>query len=316
MNNPLEKYKKAYEEIEIPEELAAVTDAAIQKGIMEQKRKKNARTSLWVKRIGLSAASLFILFTISINTIPAFASSLEKIPILGTLVKTLQFNKGHAGGGTITDRTDVNVISLHKQDGQEQIVIHFAQDNQAQQIASYFEVKYSEYPNMMSFAISGARQFSAVTDLEVLKKSNLIKDAYEIISPDDSLVRFNVVFNDHVDYKVDEYKEPAQVVLTIKPVPSKVEQTPVYAVRTNSFEYGESQSIYEEKLLNQEGLRVLKDQQGTYFVEAGYYKTEVEATAKLNELKQTYSFTDDTLFIERRVAHQIPQAMGVDNFNP
>ncbi|UVI28416.1 DUF4179 domain-containing protein [Paenibacillus spongiae] len=312
MNNRIESLKKAYEEIEIPDELAAVTEAAIQKGRMERQRKKPRRANRWVKWVGVSAAGLFVLFTVSINTMPALASSLEQIPGLGTLVRTLQFNKGTAGGGAITDSTDVNVISLHKKEGQEQIVIHFQQNNQPQQIANSFSVKYSEYPNMMSFAIGGARKFSAEQDLAALKNSEWVEDAYEIISLDDSLIRFNVIFKDNVAYEVQEYKEPAQVVLTLKPGESHAGQPPVYSVRTASSPYGESQGIYEEMLFGAEGLRTMKDKEGTYFVEAGYFKTEAEAEAKRQKWIQTHGFDERSLFIERREALQIPEAITVE----
>ncbi|MBH5318423.1 DUF4179 domain-containing protein [Paenibacillus sp. GSMTC-2017] len=310
MNNPFEKLKNQYDEIAIPDELADVTEAAIQRGKLERERNnRRTRTNIWFKRAGASAASILVVFTISVNTMPVLASNLAQVPGLGTLVKTLQFHNGSAGGGAITDNTDINLITLQKKADHEQIVIHFEQDQQTQQIASSFNVKYSEYPTTMSLSIGGARKFSAETDLAALKESKLIKDAYQVMSFDDSLIRFNITFHEDVVFDVKEYSNPAQVIITVKPNNAEQERKSIFSVRTNSFAYDDPQSIDEEKLLDMEGLRMLRDEHGTYFVEAGYFETKAEAEAIMNTLIQTKGFTENTLFIEQRETNQIPKAI-------
>lgn len=315
MSNRLDLFKKTYNEIDIPDQLAAVADAAIQRGKIERKRTKQANSIRWVKRVVVGAAALFILFTISINTMPAFASSLEKIPGLEQLVRTLQFNKGSAGGGTITDSTAINVISLEKKGDLEHIVIHFQQNNKDQQMTNSFTVNYSQYPNTMTFSIGGVRRFSAEKDLAELKKSSLIAEAYPLISPDDSLVRFNITFKSNVSYEVKEYKEPAQVVLTIKRDSAETNPPTIYSLRTASSAFGETQGIYEEMLRGLEGVRTLKDQQGGYFVEAGYYSSEEAAMGKMQEIVKTYGISDHSLYIEQREAMQYPQAINARSDN-
>lgn len=311
MNKQLDPLKKAYDEIVIPEQLAAVTEAAIVRARNERKRQRQKRTNRWVTRLTATAAGLFILFAVSVNTMPALASSLEDVPGLGKLVRILQFNKGSAGGGVITDSTDINVISLQKKDDLEHIAIHFQQNNQNQQHVNSFSVHYSEYPNTMTFAIGGVRRFTAEKDLAALLKSDLIEDAYLVVSLDDSLVRFNITLKKNVVYEVKEFKEPAQVVLTLKPNISESKRPPVYSVRTASSPFGESQGIYEEMLLGIEGVRTLKDRQGTFFVEAGYYGSEAEAKTMLDELKTKHGFTDN-LYIDKREALQVPEAINID----
>ncbi|MFF2529419.1 DUF4179 domain-containing protein [Brevibacillus sp. NPDC058079] len=304
LDNKLDDYKQAYHDIEIPEELAAVTEQAIERGKLHRKRAK-ARTR-WMKHAGVSAAAVFVLFTVSVNTMPAFASALENVPGLGQLVKILQFNKGSAGGGTPQDAVDVSFITLQKQGDQENIILNFTQDNEVQQNASSFHVSFTEYPNTMTFAVGGARRFSAVKDFEILKQSPYIEDAYEIISLDDSLVRFNVTFKEAIAYEVKEYKEPAQVVITISPKEvSPEEQQPVYAVRTASVPYGETLGVMEESLLVADNMRVLKDKQGGYFVEAGYYQTEAEAQEKMKQLKDEFDVVEP-LFVEKREYFEVP----------
>ncbi|UHA74893.1 DUF4179 domain-containing protein [Paenibacillus sp. 481] len=310
--NELERLKKSYHEIEIPDELATVTLKGIERGKQHRNRVKGR--SRWVTRVGVSAAAVLAVFTISVNTMPAFAASLEDVPGLGKLVKILQFNKGSAQGGKIQESTDINFITLNKQDNSDSIVLNFARDNKAQQEASYFDVRFTEYPNTMTFTVGGARKFSAVKDFETLKQSKYIVDAYEIVSADDTMIRFNVTFKEPVAYEVKEYKDPAQVVITLTSDPKKSgasseNQPPVYAVRTASHVYGEAQSVAEETLIDVANVRVLKDKQGTYFVEAGHFKTEAEALAHMKQIKSDYGITEP-LFIEQREYLQIPEAIA------
>jgi hypothetical protein len=104
--------------------------------------------------------AVFTIFTISINTIPTFARSLEGIPGLGNLVKVLQFNKGTATGGEITDGVDANSITLNQNGNTETIVINFTNNNEFTDTAANFKVDYKNNPSTMTFTINGARALS------------------------------------------------------------------------------------------------------------------------------------------------------------
>lgn len=302
--------KQSYDEIDIPDELSIAVVKGIERGkqqrLQPNTRRRNRR---WIGRVSASAAALFIVLTIGINTVPAFANSLQEVPGLGQLVKILQFNKGSAEGGTIQDATDVNFITVKEQGDKETIILNFAQNGEAQQAASSFHVSFTEYPHTMTFTVGGARKFSAVKDFAALKKSARIEDAYELITLDDSTVRFNVTFKEAVTYEVHEYKEPAQVVITIASDPARnADRPPAYSVRTASIPFGESVGIAEEMLFGAENMRVLKDKQGLYFVEAGIYDTEAEANAQMNAIKEQLGYTDP-LFIEKREDRQLPESI-------
>ncbi|WP_186786162.1 DUF4179 domain-containing protein [Paenibacillus agilis] len=353
MNKDLERLKKDYQNIEIPDELTSVTRQALERAKQERARIKQVQhhdashaqidnqspseksdsiqfdrgnrnyqqsqqhsgksqsqhalpRNRWAKRIGASAAAVFVLFTISVNTMPAFASSLENIPGIGKLVKVLQFNKGEAEGGQITDSTDIYAIGLHEKGESDQITIRFQQNHIEQEVASYFHVNYREFPNTMTFAVGGARNFSAEQDLATLKKSRFVQDAYTIVSPDDSLVRFTIVFKEPVAYEVKEYQQPAEVVLTLKQGTPAEAKDNIYSVRTASHPFGEEQGVMEEKLLEEEHVRILKDSAGTYLVEAGYYPTKEEAQSQLKRLEEQYGMQGQ-LHVEERTYLQMPE---------
>ncbi|MEQ7052792.1 DUF4179 domain-containing protein [Paenibacillaceae sp. P-4] len=309
-NKELSQLKQAYDDIEIPEELAVVTLKAIERGKRERQNVKEKRRNRWLKLVGASAAAALVLFVISVNTMPAFAKQIEEIPVLGRLVKILQFNQGSARGGELQGGTDVSLISLRQQGNSDVIMLNFtktSEQNKAREKATLFNVKFSEYPDTMTFSVFDARAFSALTDLATLKNSRYIDDAYQLITYDDTTIRFNVTFNETVTYEVREYGDPAQVVIIITPVSRGDEgRQPVYSLRTASHPFGSAQATAEEALFDWENVRILKDREGEYFVEVGYYASEDEAHRMLQKLKEQ-GRTSEEWYVEQREYMQLPK---------
>lgn len=301
--NSMDNFKKAYDSIDIPDELQSIIEESIGKG--RKKMKRNSTKKLWIRNACAGVAATFIVCTALINTMPAFAQGLQDIPGVGTLVKILQFNDGRAGGGTVTDGSDIHEIESAKQEDAESIIIKFAKDDSIQNIANHFSVRYSEYPNTMTFTISGARRLSAEKDFENLKKNRFVKDVYKIITLDDSMERFAITFNGPVKYEVKEYKEPAQIVITLKE-DNNTKNVPVYSVRTASYPFGETLGIIEERLIELKDMRILKDREGTFLVETGYFESEDEANKKIKEFSNILG-PDIELYVEKRNPDDIPE---------
>lgn len=87
----LQKLKKEYDEIPIPEELDFLVKKAFKdSGVYESKRKPI------YKRLGVAAAFIAIsttILTIGVNSSPAFADKLSKIPVVNSIVKVLIFKE-------------------------------------------------------------------------------------------------------------------------------------------------------------------------------------------------------------------------------
>ena len=309
MDKQQERLKQAYNDIEIPEELSFASRKGIERGKLHQRSTRTTKRGLqWA---GAGAAAIVISFTVSVNTIPAFASSLDQVPVLGKLVSVLQFTQGSAGGGTIQDGVDVDFISVKQEKNSDQLIMNFANSDEAQQLASSYNVKFTEYPHTMTVTVNGARKFSAAKDLESLKKSRFVQDAYSLITLDDSAIRFNVTFTEPIAYEVQEYKDPAQVVITLKEdTGDDGDHVPVYSLRTASQPSGETLGIIEETLFELEGLRMLKDQEGLFLVEAGYFQSEAEALAQMKQIQTEYGLGE--LLVEKRSILQIPQSISVE----
>lgn len=323
LDNKLEQLQQAYHDIEIPEELSLASRTGIERGKQYKRDQQNQQPQLdnqhkqekrgmkmsGLKWTGSVAAALLISFTVGVNTVPAFADSLHDVPVLGKLVSVLKFTNGSAGGGTIQDGVDVNFISLKQEKNSDQMILNFANSDLTQDFASSYNVKFSDDPSTMTITVYGARNFSAVKDLETLKQSKYVQDAYPLITLDDSAIRFNVSFKEAVAYEVKEYKDPAQVAITLKQKNSDVKkESTIYSVRSISQLADESLAANEEMVFGLEGVRILKDKGDMYFVEAGYFDTEAKANAFLKKIQEEKG-VGHLWIIEKRSSQEIPQCI-------
>ncbi|WP_353095200.1 DUF4179 domain-containing protein [Tissierella praeacuta] len=306
MKNSTDDLKKVYSDIKIPDALDDTISNSILRGKNYMNKNKNKKKII---NGVISVAAAVGIFTLSVNISPSFANSLEKVPVLGTLVNILQFNNGSSQGGEITDGINVNTISLNQEKDYDIITINFSGfDEENQEIAPSFNVDYKKSPFTMTFSISGARGFSAREYFEELKKSKYIEDVYELMTLDDSAQRFNIVFNQPVDFKIEEYKNPAYLKVQISKDIERVSEQNVYSIRTGSYERGEEFAILEEILFEIEDLRVLKDSKGTYLYELGQFNSNEEAEEKLREYNNIFE-DSIKLYVEERNITEVPQSI-------
>ena len=108
-NKGLEKLKKEYMETPIPKEL----DLLVEKTLKDSKVYGMKRKDI-LKRTGIIVAASVIAFvailTIGINSSPAFALTLSKIPVVGNIVKVLTFREYNVDEGKY--RADIKVPSI------------------------------------------------------------------------------------------------------------------------------------------------------------------------------------------------------------
>ncbi|WP_313756866.1 DUF4179 domain-containing protein [Tissierella sp.] len=304
MKNNTDDLKNVYSDIKIPDALDDTINNSILRGKNYMKKNNNKRKII----NGLASVAAAIgIFTLSINISPSFANSLEEVPVLGTLVRILQFNNGSSQGGEITDGVDINFISLREGQDFDTINVNFKGfEEETQEIVPSFNIDYKEAPFTMTFSISGARGLSASEYFEELKKSKYIKDVYQLITLDDSQQRFNIVFNQPVNFEVEEYKNPASFKIEISKNTKINSDKKIYSVRTNSYEKGEEFAILEEILFDIEELRVLRDSNGTYLYELGQFDSKEEAQEKLKEFESTFK-DSIKLYSEERTLSDIPE---------
>lgn len=85
--------KQRYEEIPIPEELAVRVQQEITKSRNRQSQKETHRLryARAVRTLGTAAAAVVLVFTLALNTVPAFAVEAAQLPVIGTLARVLTF---------------------------------------------------------------------------------------------------------------------------------------------------------------------------------------------------------------------------------
>lgn len=84
----LRQLKREYMDTPIPEELDFIVRKTLRQGRINMKRKNN------IKKIGMTAASIVVsvgILTAGVNTSPALAENLSKIPVVKEIVKVLNF---------------------------------------------------------------------------------------------------------------------------------------------------------------------------------------------------------------------------------
>ncbi len=93
----IEDSKKIYDSIEIPPELNTVVKNAIAKSSRKKAvyiRRKTLMKKTF-KGLTVTAAGLIVCTTVALNTIPAFATEMAKLPVIGTIAKVLTVRSFH-----------------------------------------------------------------------------------------------------------------------------------------------------------------------------------------------------------------------------
>lgn len=296
----IQRLKEEYKMMEVPEELETVIHKGIDAGKERSRRKRNRRS--WL----VSAAAAMMVFVSGLNISPSFADTMGEVPFLGRLVQILVFVDHEARGGQVTDGLNVSEI----QGGQNEWMIRFEQSVEAADLAGVYRVKYTENPSVLTFELSGVRMLEAKKDFQAMAESDYVEAVYPLMTLDDSMVRFQIVFNQLVAYQVEEYREPAGLKISVRPLKSESKQ--VFSLRSESYMAGEGFAQMEERLAVwciEQGVeakyRMLKDVEGGMLIEFGAYETEAEAQAAQVVWEQAVG---ESVWIETRDAFALPAA--------
>ena len=299
--NKMSEYKNEYLEIETPSEISNAIMEGMKRGKKEMTQKNNTRNK--VLKACASMVLATSLLTGVVNVSPAFAETLKNIPVIGEIVKVLQFTDGEAEGGVITDGTDISGIEIVEDKDVEEIIIEFSSEGENQDTVGAYKVTQAEYPSTLTFEIGGARRFTAMDDFKKLQESQYVKEIYPLMTLDDSMMRFVVVFNAPVNCEITETKSPASLVMRISEK-ELLDQQDMYSVRTESIPKGEAFGIFEEELSREYNTRVLKDDNGWFIIELNTYDSIEAAEAFVTE----YSNSSDTkLIVENRLENETPK---------
>ena len=111
----IDKMKQEYERIEVPEALKMQVETGIRKG----KRDARKGRAGFLKGAGTVAAAMIAL-VISVNVSPTIAHAMEEVPLLGTIVKVVNFStySDVQDDKNMEANVDIPQVSVTNQDGE------------------------------------------------------------------------------------------------------------------------------------------------------------------------------------------------------
>lgn len=205
----LEKFKKEYNNITIPDELESVVKKALEdSGVNINKNHHRIKKSII---IAASTAATITILTVGINVSPAFAKTLSEVPIVGGLVKVLSLNQYTVKDGTYEADIKVPVIkglqnktlenSLNKKYLQEnkELYNQFMADMKELKahggghlgVESGYEIK-TDNDRILSvcrYSVNLVGSSSTVMKYDTIDKKNQILITLQSLFKDDSYVR-------------------------------------------------------------------------------------------------------------------------------
>ena len=198
MDDKLEKLKREYMNIPIPEELDFVVRKALKESEVNRMRRKSH-----MNRIRIAAASVAAVFTVLIvgaNTSQVFAATLSKVPVVGSIVKVLTFREYAVNEGTFN--ADIKVPAI--------------QGTENKTLENSLNEKYLEEGKNLY------EQFN--TDMEELKKNGGghlgVDSGYEVKTDTDRILSIgrytvNTVGSSSTTMKYDTIDKKNEVLITL-----------------------------------------------------------------------------------------------------
>ncbi|WP_340022499.1 DUF4179 domain-containing protein [Paenibacillus sp. FSL K6-1096] len=281
--------KDRYAQIEIPAQLGEVLEEAQRKAAA----RRSKRTVRW-RWLGSTAAA--VIACLLVLNIPGVASALSKLPVVGSIVKVLQFGTG----GGLTDGAAVSTVTT-----EDTITMVFGQDGGSAASVPAYTVDQREAPDRLIFTFNGVRSFDYDALEQDLLASPLVSDVYRNIILDDSAMRFVVELKEGTRHTLTEYSNPGTLELKLTAEDKAAPPKEVYYVRSEGMPQGESLAILEEIYLDDD-VTFLKTTSGDFAAVIGAFPTREAAEQKLAEIAARENYAGD-LYVDNWMSNGHPQ---------
>ena len=190
----LKEMKERYEQIPIPDALSIRVQHEIMESQKQQMEKEKRSHRYWfrqtIRSMGTAAAAIGILFTLALNTMPAFAMEAAELPGIGGLAHVLTFRSYETEKDDITMSVEIPSIEMIEED----TGIDVAEINQ--EILNRCN-QYAEEALSRAEAYRTAFLETGGTPEEWAKHIIRITVGYEIKHQDDAYLSFVVIGNEN-----------------------------------------------------------------------------------------------------------------------
>ena len=281
--NNLEQLKEKYMGTPIPPELDFRVRKALKEGRVNRMRKKGFIRGL--KTAGTAAAALVVL-TIGLNTSPALARNLARVPVVGNLVKVLTFKEYVVDEGNYSASIKVPEISgLQDEKLQSSLNQKYLQEN---------EELYKQF----------------MTDIEEMRQSGTeghmgVDSGYIIKTDTDQILSIgryvlNIVGSSSTVFKFDTIDKKNEILLTLPSL-----------FKDNSYVEAISANIKEQMLKQHE------EDEAIYWLEGAVNEDGAEFVDMFENISEEQSFyitSDNKLVIAFDKYEVAPGYMGNPEF--
>ena len=274
--------------VSIPEDL----DEVIQRGIQDGKRTVARRNRL--KRTAVHSVCSFGLMlgllVGGINLSPAFAEAVGELPVLGELVQAFGLNQAVAHGGSRTGQGDA-LLTMGRSGDVEWMRLEFEQAD-----ASQYQAEFASCPKTVTITLPGTEGVSILSEItRAQDTSQYIKSVYQLPGGTGRSTVVQLELESDADVQIQEYRDPGSLVIRL--TPAEIQMDTVYSLRTLSLDEQALAAALEQ--YGARSTRILRDDNGTYFLELGQYATWEQAQAECRAVQ-------GDLIVEKRTGNNAP----------
>ena len=271
--------------VEIPDDLDDVIRQGIDRGKKVAAHRRRVRRA--AARTVCSLALVLGIFVGGINLSPAFAATVENIPLLGQLVQIFGRNQAVVEGGSAANGGAATVTMVRDEDT-ELMQIHFSRED-----AALYRAEFASYPKTVTITLPGTASVEVLSEITRARDtSQYIKSVYEVPTSTAEAAVLQLELESDVDVQIEEYRNPGSLVIRL--TPAEIHLDTIYSVRTLSVSAQDLPALLE--LYDGLGTRILQDGSGQFFVELGQYDTKDTALAAAS----------GDLIVEKRTGNNVP----------
>ena len=208
----IDRMKQEYEQIEVPEALKTQVEAGIRKG-----KRETQKGSIRFLKGAATVAAAMVALVISVNVSPTIAHAMEEVPLLGTIVKVVNFStySDVQDDKNMEANVDIPQVAVTNQDGE---VLSDETDELNQEVKKYAGGIIKSYQSDVASIEDGENgneavnsSYQVVTDNDrlfalridtsiVMAGSNQYTKIYNIDKKTGNTITLNDLFQKDSDY--------------------------------------------------------------------------------------------------------------------